>query len=246
MKKESKYDLIIIGAGSGSLAAAVKCATEGKKVLLVESGNKVGGYNAAVRAGRYLFDPDFKGIPAEFLGVRLEDRLKELGADVPYTVNEIVLRLLVTDGMPREYILPVGFEAFKNKVNDYCPESEESTSKFFALVEQTVEGVKALVYGATREKIKKDYPDYVRASAYTLDEVEETLDMPLRAREVINGFWFYLGLTPDKLDFATYALYLYTYVSGVVFKPDLGRIDVDYAYLKRSGKRAESRFSIPR
>ena len=38
-----KYDVIIIGAGNGGLAAAATCAKEGLSTLLLESHNIPGG-----------------------------------------------------------------------------------------------------------------------------------------------------------------------------------------------------------
>ncbi len=40
---ESKYDVIIAGAGAGGLLTALALSAEGKKVLVVEKGNRVGG-----------------------------------------------------------------------------------------------------------------------------------------------------------------------------------------------------------
>ena len=39
----SMYDVIIVGAGLGGLTAGAKLAKEGKKILVVEQHNKVGG-----------------------------------------------------------------------------------------------------------------------------------------------------------------------------------------------------------
>jgi phytoene dehydrogenase-like protein len=39
----NQYDVIVIGAGLGGLTAGAKLAKEGKKVLLIEQHNKVGG-----------------------------------------------------------------------------------------------------------------------------------------------------------------------------------------------------------
>ena len=232
MRKIEKYDLIIIGSGSGCLSAAHFSLCENKKVLLIEKGNKVGGYNSTFRAGRFSFEPDFRGIPASFLGQDLVSFIEETGVDVPYKISENAFKLIVTDGSRREYVLPNGIADFKAKIVEYCPEAEESINAFFRLCDQTYAGEKALAEGSQLNSVKKAYPDYIRAATYTLSAVEDYFDIPSRAREILNVCWCYLGLTPDKLDFSTYVLYLYTYIEKGRLLPCFGRADIDNAFIR--------------
>ncbi len=50
------YDVVVIGAGMGGLTAAALLARAGRRVLIVERHDRVGGYAHAFRRGRYLFD----------------------------------------------------------------------------------------------------------------------------------------------------------------------------------------------
>lgn len=54
MKK--KYDVIVVGAGNGGLAAAAWMAKEGKKVLLLEKHNIPGGCAGSIVRGRFEFE----------------------------------------------------------------------------------------------------------------------------------------------------------------------------------------------
>lgn len=52
----NKYDICIIGAGPSGLAASIRCALFGKKVILLEKHSKTGGLNSYYKRGERLFD----------------------------------------------------------------------------------------------------------------------------------------------------------------------------------------------
>ncbi|MGZ4435402.1 MAG: phytoene desaturase family protein [Trebonia sp.] len=51
-----RSDAVVIGAGLGGLAAAVVLAGEGRKVLVLEQGERAGGYASGFQRGPYRFD----------------------------------------------------------------------------------------------------------------------------------------------------------------------------------------------
>lgn len=75
--------IIIVGGGLGGLSAAVHLAAAGRRVLLLEKNERVGGKAGLVRAGGYTFDtgPSLMTMPwvlrglYERAGARLEDEL---------------------------------------------------------------------------------------------------------------------------------------------------------------------------
>ena len=52
----NKYDVIVIGAGNGGLAAAATLAEKGKKTILFEKHNIPGGCGTSFRRGRFEFE----------------------------------------------------------------------------------------------------------------------------------------------------------------------------------------------
>jgi len=46
MKKEYEYDLVVVGSGAGGLSAACTAAAKGKRVVIIEASEKVGGTTA--------------------------------------------------------------------------------------------------------------------------------------------------------------------------------------------------------
>lgn len=63
-KITQKYDVIVVGGGLGGLTAANKLAKSGRKVLLLESHDKLGGFATWFhRKGGHIFDVSLHGFP---------------------------------------------------------------------------------------------------------------------------------------------------------------------------------------
>ena len=54
---EKRYDVIVVGAGNGGLAAAANTAKAGLKTLLLEKHNIPGGCATSFKRGRFEFEP---------------------------------------------------------------------------------------------------------------------------------------------------------------------------------------------
>lgn len=65
-KIDKSYDVIVIGSGLAGLTAANKLAKNGRKVLLLEAHNKLGGLATWFRRknGKHIFDVSLHGFPA--------------------------------------------------------------------------------------------------------------------------------------------------------------------------------------
>lgn len=81
-----QYDVIVIGAGNGGLAAAVTCAKAGCSTLLLERHNIPGGSASSFVRGRFEFEPslhELAGISANEVEVgNIEQMFTNWGADV--------------------------------------------------------------------------------------------------------------------------------------------------------------------
>jgi thioredoxin reductase (NADPH) len=90
LDSEAHYDLIVVGAGPGGLAAAVYGASEGLKTLMVESVATGGQAGMASRIENYL------GFPAGLSGVELASRAllqaDKFGASIAVPREAVALR----------------------------------------------------------------------------------------------------------------------------------------------------------
>ena len=85
------YDVIVIGAGNGGLAAAATCAKEGLSTLLLERHNIPGGSASSFVRGRFEFEPSLHelcGVGAPDKSGQVEGMFDRLGGDVDWYTHD--------------------------------------------------------------------------------------------------------------------------------------------------------------
>jgi len=90
----AQYDVVVIGAGGGGLAAAARLARAGKKVLVLEQHSKVGGYMTSFQRGEYTFEVSLHAMDglndpggmnrAAFRALGILDKVKPVKLDPMY------------------------------------------------------------------------------------------------------------------------------------------------------------------
>lgn len=90
-KIKTNYDIVVIGAGPGGLAAAIRASNEGASVLLVERGNEVGGVlNQCIHSGFGLHEFKEELTGTEY-AQRFYEELKKTQVDL--RLNTMVIEL---------------------------------------------------------------------------------------------------------------------------------------------------------
>ena len=145
-----KYDVIIIGAGNGGLAAAATTAKAGLSTLLLERHNIPGGSASSFVRGRFEFEPslhELAGVGAPDKSGQIEDMFLRLEGNVDWCTHDSTFRLVVPakEGDKDAFInedgklvtvdarMPVGFENFAKKLDELVPGSYESCMAAFEL-----------------------------------------------------------------------------------------------------------------
>lgn len=203
------YDVIVIGAGNGGLAAAAGLAKTGLKTLVVEKHNIPGGAATSFVRGRFEFEPSLHELaligPKENPGP-MRQIFDELGADIDWICDmEETFRLLVPEEGIDAY-MPCGVEAFAKKMEELVPGSFESTLKFLQIGIQVIQA--APLFNdptATEEQIEAACPNLFTMLGYTAREGFEALGMPEKAQRILSTYWCYLGGTTSVMGFAEYA-----------------------------------------
>jgi prolycopene isomerase len=222
---EAACDCIVIGAGNGGLAAALKLAQGGAKVLVLEQHNLPGGFATSFLRGRFEFEPSLHelsnvGSPEEPGFVR-KFLLGEGGADFEFVAVPEAYHLILTDrGVNVQ--LPFGIGNFIDAVERAAPGSREPLERYLALCRGVFEGISYVA----RMKGKPDptvlmaqHSAFLNTAGYTVDEVTRTFGFSREALELIYPYWCYIGLPVSRLAFTIWALVLYDYLLKGAYVP---------------------------
>ena len=232
-----KYDVIVIGAGNGGLAAAATCAKAGLSTLLLERHNIPGGSASSFVRGRFEFEPslhELAGIGSDTDPGAVDIMFKKFNADVTWHKHDSTFRLVVPakegdkDAFENENgvmvtvdaRMPVGFENFARKLDEMVPGSYESCMKAFELSTNLFQVFDSLDNPKNIPSVLKYLPDALRMASHNITEGLDALGMPKKAQDIFNTYWCYMGSPASRFDFLYYMTVLHAYVSSGTGIPD--------------------------
>lgn len=225
------YDVIVIGAGNGGLAAAATCAKEGLSTLLLERHNIPGGSASSFVRGRFEFEPslhELAGVGAPDKSGQIEDMFIRMDGNVEWCTHASTFRLVVPakagekdafvneDGIlvTVDARMPVGFENFAKKLDEMVPGSYESCMAAFDLSARMFKAFECMDDFSKIPGSIKDLPDIMRMVSHTMKEALDTLGMPKKAQDIFNTYWCYMGSPASQFDFLYYMAVLHSYVEN--------------------------------
>lgn len=230
------YDVIVIGAGNGGLAAAAFTAKNGLRTLIVDKHNIPGGSSTSFVRGRFEFETSLHELAS--IGTKenpgpIRKLFDMLGAEVDWCTHmDGTFRLVVpSEGIDAD--MPCGAGNFSRKMEELVPGSGETTMQVLQLGKAAFEGLNAMMSpGCDPESFEKENPDFYRMAGHTIHEVLDALGMPLKAQHIISTYWDYLGAPEDQMDFMTYARMLYAYVTYGAGQPRMRSHEISLAFEK--------------
>ena len=125
---DQQFDVIVVGAGNGGLAAAANTAKAGCKTLLLEKHNLPGGCATSFRRGRFEFEPSLH----ELCSVGTKEKpntvyqiFEGLGAEVEWRYEHDIFRTILKGENGYDVTLKAGIDAFCESVDQTVPEQGE-------------------------------------------------------------------------------------------------------------------------
>ena len=134
MIENSKYDVIIIGAGMGGLSVGAFLAKESKNVLILEKHDKPGGYATSFTRKGYTFDCSIAHLNELGEGQTIPNFLKYWGGKI--SVKRMFFKFKYFIGSKEFFIDTKNLE---NGLINYFPEKEAQIKKYLSLTYKIME-----------------------------------------------------------------------------------------------------------
>lgn len=135
LKSNSKYDIIIIGAGLGGLVCGYILSKKGYKICILEKNKKIGGTLQNFNIGNCTFSSGM-----HYLGSLDEGQVLNKLFRYFNILDDLDLKRMDHNGFDRfsvggkEYAYPMGWDAFQEKLTAYFPTEKEAIKNYVKLI----------------------------------------------------------------------------------------------------------------
>jgi phytoene dehydrogenase-like protein len=221
---DNTYDVIVVGAGLGGLTTGATLAKYGKRVLVIERHDKVGGYATAFTREDYKFDVSLHNMgPINSSIAKIFDDLG-LMDKINYVPYENFQRII----FPKHDInIPRGIDNFADVLAKQFPEECEGIKKIFDEIKYIRKGFdefEDLSLGGNPDEMISPmmavkYPQFVELVYTTFNELMDRYVKNTELKGLIANLWWYFGLPPSRV-----AALLYSVPSANYFEHGGGNI----------------------
>ncbi len=199
-----QYDVIVVGAGNGGLAAASLIAKAGYRTLVLEKHNLPGGCATSFVRGRFEFEAALHELCVEATSEKQDDVRKifnRLEAEVPLAYEENLFRVICRGENGYDVRLRSGYEAFLDSMEEAVPGCRESVKKYLDLIGELDAAQDHIdEKGINPAVLFKKFPDFLRAASHSADDLMRAIGIPEKAQSILNTYWGYLGAPTDDLN----------------------------------------------
>ncbi len=271
-KLDESYDVVVIGAGNGGLAAGLALSAKGVKPLVLERHNLPGGFATSFVRGRFEFEASLHelssiGPATNKSGVRifLEDESK---VDIDWVAVPEAYRLVLTDDNI-DVTMPFGVDNYIEAMEKEVPGSREPLRNYITLCKDIVDALGFLEKLTGKPDIMKiaDFiknapsslgelggmplkiSNFLKTLPCTVDEVTRTFDIPAKAVKILYPYWCYLGIPTSRLSFTIWAAMLYHYLDYGAYIPRMRSHELASAIesaIRRNGGQVEYNTKVER
>lgn len=224
-KDAKTFDVIIIGSGTGGMSAASCLAQAGKRVLLLEQHNVLGGFTHTFERAGYIWD-----IGLHYVG-QVHNNGSVLNKVFRYISKDKLKWAPLDDIYDRaifgnqEYQFPRGRDNLKTKLKEYFPGEKDkfAIDKYFTLLDEA----QNLGSGYYVEKVlppflSNIFGDFLRRSTLkfsdkTTLEVLRGITDNAKLIGVLTAQYGDYGLEPSKSSFYMHTLLVNHYLEGAAY-----------------------------
>ncbi len=205
------YDAIVVGAGLGGLTTAATMAKKGKKVLIIEKHDKVGGYATKFTREDYSFDVSLHNFgPYTDIIKEIFDDL-EIDKKLEYIPYDNFQRVIFPEN---DINIPTGIDNLIKLLIELYPSEKDGIKKIFEQMKKIREGLdlfeKMGMSGdpseMNSELIAEQYPEFLTMLDITYQEFINKYITDDKLKGVIGNFWWYLGLPPSQVASLIYSV----------------------------------------
>ena len=157
------------------------------------------------------------------------------GLDVEWAEVPEAYRLITTTDTEGnlDVVMPMGIDAYIDKMEEYVPGSRESVTKYLKLSKEVYEAMYYL--GKNKGKVDRKvlldkYGNFVRTCAYSQQQVLDALKMPKKAQRILNAYWTYLAVEMERINFTIFGVMIYVLLEKSAFIPKLRSFEISAAF----------------
>ncbi len=220
-----RYDQIVVGAGTSGMSIAALLGLNGKRVLLLEKGPRVGGSMLRFKRRGIPFDTGVHfsaGLGDDGI---LTQMLRVLGVDgaVPMeSIEDPNDNRFVFENSGNTYAQPVGLREITEAMAGYFPREQDGIRRYFAMMEEVIRNTASMNLSsitATNVPMKTD--------DVTLAEVLDELVSDPELKTLLAGYVLCYGTPPADITFTKHSQVAYGLYDSVAFVGGGGKSLVD-------------------
>ncbi len=214
---DNTFDVIIIGAGLGGLSCAATLAKNGKKVLVIEKHDKVGGYATAFTREDYKFDASLHNI-GPIYGA-LKEIFDDLGLleKINYIPFNNFQRIIFPD---HNIDIPKGIDNFVEYLIKEFPDEKQGMKQLFEDIKHVRKGFDEFEYlslsGNPEDMINPmmavQYPQFVELAQVSFGEMMDKYIKDEKLKGILGNIWWYFGVPPSTIASLLYSVQTVGYI----------------------------------
>jgi len=203
-----KYDVVIVGGGIGGLTAAAILSKKGKKVILIERNESLGGYLDTFQRNEFIFEASLHIMDSCDKKTQTYKIFKQSG--VADKIKFLKPRYLYRSIFPGYSITVPQVDTIKwyfKKISQDFPAEKDGAKRLFEELDYVYDNLYDLRAVNMTNRISR-YKEMLSRGNTPASSLINRFIKDYRLRAMLGQLWPYLGLPPDKVS-SLYFSYLW-------------------------------------